>query len=56
MKPCRCQGSNATDEGVLAMSQRFADYVHALSEADLQEPVAFRLFNGKEDTRPRATR
>ncbi len=35
------------------MSQRFADYVHALSEADLLEPVGFRLFNGNEDIRPR---
>lgn len=48
------QGTTAdVFEGVLAMSQRFADYVHALSDADLQEPVAFRLLNGNEDTRPR---
>ena len=48
------QGTTAdVFEGVLAMSQRFAEYTHALSEADLQEAVAFRLFNGNEDTRPR---
>ena len=40
-------------DGVLAMSQQFADYVHGLSDADLQESVAFRLLNGNEDARPR---
>lgn len=40
-------------EGALAMSKQFADYVHALSEDDLQEQLAFRLFNGSEDQRPR---
>lgn len=45
----------ATDvfEGLLAMSQQFADYVHALSESELQETLGFRLLNGTEDSRPR---
>lgn len=34
-------------------AQEFAAYVHALSDAELEEICAFRLLNGTEDARPR---
>ncbi len=41
-------------EGVLKMSQEFALYVQDLPDADFQEICTFKLFNGTEDSRPRA--
>ena len=41
-------------EGILKNSAIFKDYVHALSDAEFQEICTFTLFNGTEDSRPRA--